>query len=475
MIILNLPLKPESYLVSGRNILLNFSKTSKVNMKKLLLILAFLPFTLLSAQGVKVDFVEYDLPNGLHVILHQNNSTPIIAVTVTYHVGSKNEDPERTGFAHFFEHLMFEGSENVKRGEYFQLVQNAGGQLNASTSFDQTVYYEVLPSNQIELGLYLESERMLHSKIDSIGVETQRGVVKEERKQSYENRPYGSLFEEIFSHAYKVHPYRWTPIGHSQYIDKATIDEFRSFYKTFYVPNNAVLSIAGDFKIDEMKALVEKYFSEIPSGKNEIFRPNAVEPKQTTEVRDTVYDNIQLPAAIKVYHIPARGTDDYYALSMLTTLLTSGKSSRLYRALVDEQQKALQVGSFPMPLEDPGVFIIYAISNMNVAANELESSIDAEIKRVKTEQMPEKEFEKLKNQVENDFIAGKNTVLEVATSLADYYVFYNKNTGLINTELERYMKVTREDIKRVANQYLTPENSTVLYYLPKGLKKSEEK
>ncbi|MGE5364226.1 MAG: M16 family metallopeptidase [Bacteroidota bacterium] len=444
-------------------------------MKKTLLFLLLMLSPALYAQSYKIEFTEFDLKNGLHVILNQNNTTPIIAITVTYHVGSKNEQPDRTGFAHFFEHLMFEGTENIKRGEYFQYVQNAGGKLNAYTSFDQTVYHEVLPSNQAELGLWLESERMLHSKIDSVGVETQRRVVKEERKQSLENRPYGSILEQTFSHAFTKHPYRWTPIGSAQYIDKAAIEEFRDFYRTFYVPNNAVLSISGDFKIGDMKELVEKYFGEIPAGKKDIYRPQITEPVQTGEVRDTVPDNIQLPAVIKAYHMPAQGTDDYYALSLLTTLLSSGRSSRLYKALVDEQQKALYTSSLPLALEDPGLFIVYSIANMNVKPEELERAMDAEIEKIQRNLADEKEFEKLRNQTEDDFISGKNTTLGIATSLANYYLFFNKNTNLINTELERYMKVTREDIRNAANKYLTAQNSTVLYYLPKKSVNGKEK
>lgn len=443
-------------------------------MKRIIFLLIMIFGISVQAQGIKIDYTEYDLENGLHVILHPNNSTPIIAITVTYHVGSKNEKPDRTGFAHFFEHLMFEGSENIKRGEYFQYVQNAGGQLNASTSFDQTVYYEVLPSNQLELGLWLESERMLHSKIDSIGVETQRGVVKEERKQSLENRPYGSLLQETFSHAYSKHPYKWTPIGAAQYIDRASIDEFREFYKTFYVPNNAVLSIAGNFSIEQIKPLIQKYFGEIPKGSRTIYRPEILEPTQTKEIRDTVLDNIQLPAVIKAYHIPAQGTKDYYALSMLTTLLSSGRSSRLYKELVDNQRAALSIGSIPLALEHPGLFIIYGITNISITPADLESSIDKEINKVSDVLIGEREFEKLRNQVEDDFISGKNSVLGIATSLADYYLFYDKKTELINTELDRFMKVTRQDIRDAARKYLKKENSTVLYYLPKQAGKSSD-
>lgn len=437
-------------------------------MHKLLLATAalFMLSVQLLGQGKEIAFTEYDLPNGLHVILHKDNSTPIVAVTTTFHVGSKNEDPQRTGFAHFFEHLMFEGTENIGRGKIDELIQSAGGQLNASTSFDKTTYYFVLPSNQLELGLWIESERMLHAKVDTVGVETQRKVVKEERRQSYDNRPYGSIIEKTFQHAYKVHPYRWTPIGSFQYIDQATIDEFRDFYKTFYVPNNAVLSIAGDIDIEKTKALITAYYKDIPRGTKEIPRPNVTEPKQTAEVRDTVYDNIRLPAVIQAYHIPKMGDKDYYALSMLTTLLSSGQSSRLYKELVDNKKIAVSTGSFPFPLEDPGLFLVYAISGFGKTADENEKTINDEIAKAQNELLSDEEFQKIQNQVETDFVMDKGQMRGIATSLADYYLTY-KNTNLINKEISRYLAVTKEDIRRVAREYLQPQNRVVLYYLPK--------
>jgi predicted Zn-dependent peptidase len=446
---------------------------NKMKYKLSLVILFIVASVIIKAQN-KIEFTEYNLDNGLHVILHQDNSTPIVAITTTYHVGSKNEFADRTGFAHFFEHLMFEGTENIKRGEIDQLIQNAGGQLNAATSFDQTNYYFLLPSNQVNLGLWIESERMLHAKIDSVGVETQRKVVKEERRQRIDNQPYGSVLENIFGKSYTEHPYRWTPIGSFQYIDKATIDEFRDFYKTFYVPNNAVLSIAGDFKIDEMKALVAKYFAEIPKGTKEIFRPKVVEPQKTAEVKDTIYDKIQLPAVISAYHIPAQGTDDYYALNMLTTLLSGGQSSRLYKEIVDNKQLAVYSSSIPLSLEDPGLFIIISIAAVGKQANEVDEAINDEIEKVKLNLIDQEEFDKLKNQTENDFVRENNTVLGIARNLANYNMFFG-NTNLINTEIERFMKVTREDIKRVANKYLVNQNRTVLYYLPNNLKAKETK
>lgn len=415
---------------------------------------------------VNIKFVEYNLPNGLHVILHQDTSVPIVSQVMTYHVGSKNEQADRTGFAHFFEHLMFEGSPNIPRGQFFKIVQNAGGDLNAFTSFDKTVYFITLPSNQLELALWMESERMLHLKVDSIGIETQRGVVKEERKQSLDNRPYGSILEQTMAHAYKVHPYRWTPIGSVQYIDKATYDEFSHFYKTFYVPNNACLSIAGDIDIDKTKQLVEKYYGDIPMGTDTIFRPKVVEPPQTAEVRDTVLDNIQLPALIEAYHMPAQGTKDYYALSMLTSILSGGESSRLQKKLVDKDKLALVVQTFPFELEDPSVFLLFAVDNFGKSPNEVEADIQNEIVKVQDSLITENEFTKIRNQEETSFIEKNATVQGKAMQLANYYLFFG-DANLINSEIQKFMAVTREDIQRVARQYLIPTNRTVLYYLPK--------
>ncbi|MBA3705661.1 MAG: insulinase family protein, partial [Bacteroidetes bacterium] len=340
------------------------------------------------------------------------------------------------------------------------------GQLNANTSFDRTFYYEVLPSNQLELGLWMESERMLHSKIDSIGVETQRKVVKEELKQRNENTPYGSILNEAFGHAFTQHPYRWTPGGSPEYINKAAIQEFIDFYKTFYVPNNATLSIAGDINPSQIKKLIEKYFNDIPKSLIPIPRPSVVEPPKTAEVRDTVYDNIQLPAVIMAYHSPPQGTPDYYAVSMLATILSQGKSSRMQKSIVDKQQKALFAGAFPVPSEDPGLALMFGIVNMGVSPTELEAAMDKEFEKVKKDLITDAEFQKLRNQIENDFITGNSKMEGIAESLANYYVYF-KDANLINTELERYNRVTPEVLRNAARNYLTKENRVVLYYLPK--------
>lgn len=420
----------------------------------------------LNAQN-KVEYVEYDLPNGLHVILHQNNKTPIVAVSVMYHVGSKNEDPERTGFAHFFEHLLFEGTKNIPRGEFDKYIEKAGGQLNANTSWDRTFYYEILPSNQLELALWLESERLMHAKVEKKGIETQREVVKEERRQRVDNQPYGSVLEECFKRLYKQHPYRWPIIGSIDHLNAAKEAEFVEFYKTFYVPENAVLSIAGDLDIAETKKMIDMYFSDIPKGKKAIPRATVAEPPLKEEVRDTVYDNIQLPAVIQAYRIPAQGTDDFYAVDMLATLLSRGESSRMFKSVKDEQQKAVFVGTFPINLEEPGATLAFGVANMGVSLNDLEAAMDAEYKKVQDELISEREFQKLRNQFENDFVSGNSSMVGIAENLANYHMYYG-DANLINTEIERYMKVTREDIQRVAKKYFNKNNRVVLHYLPKN-------
>jgi zinc protease len=441
-----------------------FGKTKK--MKKLLIALTLSPL-LLWAQMNPIVFEEYDLANGLHVILHEDHSTPIVAVSVSYHVGSKNEDPSRTGFAHFFEHLLFEGSENIGRGEYMKLVQDNGGVLNANTSFDRTFYYEILPSNQLELGLWMESERMLHAKIDQEGVNTQREVVKEELRERNENTPYGSIMNEVFEHAFESHPYRWTPGGSPEYINQANLSEFMEFYKTFYVPNNACISIAGDISLSQSKEWIEKYFGTIPRGTSAVPRPTVVEPEKFAEVRDTVYDNIQLPAVVQAYHGPAQGTEDAYAVEMMSMILSQGNSSRLQKNVVDKQQKAVYAGAFPMPTEDPGLLLMFGIANMGTEVLALEDAMNVEVSRMSEELISIEEFEKLRNQIENDFISGNTSMAGIAESLSDYYLYYNGETNLVNTELERYFNVTREAILEVAKKYLRPSNRVTLHYLPK--------
>ena len=436
-----------------------------MRLKNTLLSAFVLGSSFLATAQSNIKYEEFTLDNGLHVILHEDHSTPIVAVTVMYHVGSKNEKPDRTGFAHFFEHLLFEGSENIDRGEFDTYIEKAGGTLNANTSNDRTFYYEILPSNELELGLWLESERMMHAKVENKGIETQREVVKEEKRQRMDNQPYGSLISEIMKRAYTKHPYRWPVIGAMEHLNAAQEEDYVGFYKTYYVPNNAVLSIAGDIDVPQAKKWIKAYFGEIPKG-GEVPEVDIVEPPLKGEIRDTVYDNITLPAVVQAYRIPAQGTPDYYAVDMLTQIMSQGESSRLTKRLVNEEQVAQFVGAFPFGLEDPGITITFGLVNDGIDPMKMEKLIDEEFTKVKNELISEREFEKLQNQIEAAFVQSNSSVAGIAESLANYHMYYG-NANLINKEIERYQKVTREDIQRVAKKYFTTDNRVVLYYLPK--------
>ncbi len=434
--------------------------------KKITLLLWIGLVVCLNTNANEIKFLEYDLKNGLHVILHRDASVPLVDVAVMYNVGSKHEQPERTGFAHFFEHLMFEGTKHIDRGEYSKIVERAGGTLNANTSNDRTYYYQIFPSNQLELGLWLESERMLHAKVDSIGIQTQKAVVIEEKKQTFDNRPYGSLLAETLKRAFKKHPYRWVTIGDPEHIKAAKDEEFQHFYKEFYVPNNAVLVVTGDIDIEETKTLVEKYFSDIPKREEPIYRPTIVEGPLAGEVRDTIYDNIQLPMIVQAYRTPALGTKDFYTLEYISNLLTGGESARFQKALVNDQQLAIHTGAFPVPFSEPGIILVYSLPNMGVACEKLEEGMDAEVQKIRDHLIPEKEYQKIQNQLEARLVRANKDLATRTENLATNYTYF-KDTDRINSEKERYMEVTREDIQRVANKYLTKDNRVVLYYLPK--------
>ena len=435
-------------------------------MKNLFLGFGIVLAAALQPLQAQIKFESFDLPNGLHVILHQDNSNPLVAVSVLYHVGSKDEIPTRTGFAHFFEHLLFEGSENIGRGEYMQLIQSNGGALNANTSNDRTFYYEILPSNQLELGLWMESERMLHAKIDQVGVDTQREVVKEEKRQRVDNQPYASFLSEMFMRAFKQHNYRWVPIGSMDHLNAATLEEFMAFYKKYYVPNNATLSIAGDIDVAQTKAMITKYFGDIPAGAT-VQRPSAYEPPLGGEVVDTIYDNIQIPAVFAGYRMVSETHPDTYALQMLTTALSDGPSSRFSKRMVDQDQNALQVAAFPFAMEHHGVFIALALANGATSTGTLMTTMEEEIAKMQQEPLSEKEFTKLLNKVESDYVNRNSGVAGIAENLANYHVYYG-DANLINTEIERFRTVTPADLQRVAQTYLKPENRVVLHYLPKS-------
>ena len=419
---------------------------------------------LFNAQQIK--FEEYDLPNGLHVILHQDNSAPVVTTSVMYHVGAKDEAAGRTGFAHFFEHLLFEGTKNIKRGEWFKLVSSNGGSNNANTSPDRTYYYETFPSNNEQLGLWMEAERLRHPVINQIGVDTQREVVKEEKRLRMDNQPYGGLFNAILTTLFKKHPYKGTVIGSMEDLNSAKLEEFNAFFKKYYIPNNATLVVAGDIKPEQTKKWINEYFGSIPKG-TPITRNFPKETPITQEFEETVYDaNIQLPAYIFAYRTPAEKERDAYILSMLGSYLSKGKSSVLYKKLVDNEKKALAVEAFNLGLVDHSIFAFFAIPMGNTSKDVLKKDIDAEIKKLQTDLISEEDYQKLQNQVENDFVNANSSVEGIANTLADSYLLKG-NTNLINEEINIYRSITREDLRNAARKYLNSNQRAIINYLPK--------
>jgi zinc protease len=417
-----------------------------------------------SAQEVK--FEEYDLDNGMHVILHQDNTAPIVSVSVFYHVGAKDENPERTGFAHFFEHLLFEGTKNIERGEWFKIVSSNGGSNNATTDDDRTYYYEVFPSNNVELGLWMESERLLHPVINQIGVDTQNEVVKEEKRLRVDNQPYGRFIENIKLNIFKKHPYKGTTIGKMAHLDAATLEEFQAFNKKFYVPNNAVLVVAGDIDVTSVKKMIQDYFGTIPRGED-IARNFPKEDPITETIYAKAYDpNIQIPAIMAAYRTPSFKERDSYVLNMISNYLSSGKSSKLYKKIVDEKKMALQVGAINFSQEDYGTYILFGIPLGEVKLNNLVSEIDEEIVKLQSELISEKDYLKLQNKFENQFVNSNSSISGIASSLSEYYM-YHGDTNLINNEIEIYKSITREEILEVAKKYLNPNQRLILEYLPK--------
>jgi zinc protease len=416
-----------------------------------------------SAQ--KVAFEEYKLDNGMHVILHNDPSAPVVITSVMYHVGAKDENPERTGFAHFFEHLLFEGTENIKRGEWFKIVTSNGGVNNANTTEDRTYYYEVFPSNNLELGLWMEAERLRHPVINQIGVDTQNEVVKEEKRLRYDNSPYGALIPQVKKHMFKNHPYRWTTIGAMDHLDAATLKEFQDFNAKFYVPNNAVLVVAGDFDPAQAKKWIQQYFGPIPKGAP-VTRETYVEEPITETIRATYEDpNIQIPMVVAAYRTPSMKTRDARVLDMISTILSDGKSSRMYKKIVDDKKMALQIGAFSYSQEDYGTYILYGLPQAPHTAADVLKEVDEEIVKLQTELISPKELEKLKNKYENTYVNSNSSIEGIADNLATYYMLY-KDVNLINTELDIYRSITREEIRDIAKKYLNTNQRLVLDYIP---------
>lgn len=434
-------------------------------------LVAFLALFLFSgsaySQFNKIGFIRDSLPNGLQIIYQIDRSAPVVATVVHYKVGSRDENPARTGFAHFFEHLMFEATDNITRATIDKYVQEAGGTLNAHTSFDETVFFFKLPSKEIKLALWIESQRMRKLHVDEIGVETQRGVVKEERKMRNDNTPYGTWMEKMMASLFPGSSYSWTPIGSAQHIDQAQIAEFKSFYNNFYQPNNAILVISGDFNLDDAKKYVRDYFGSIEKPAQparEEFKLLSLEKPYSEQIDDA---KAQLPAVFIGYRGPKLGEPDYYAFSLLNQVLSSGESSRLYQRLVEKDQIAVAAQSMPFPLQYSGACLLIGVASPGKDIKTVEKNLIDEVDKLIKNGLTDEEFQKAKNIAETQFISGKKNVLEKAQDLAQYWAYFG-DPNLINTEFEKYSVITKEDLVRVAKKYFETDKKITLFYVPKG-------
>ena len=427
---------------------------------------AFLALTFYASNAQKIDFIEYDLENGLHVILHQDNSAPVVSTSVMYLVGSKEEDKGKTGFAHFFEHVLFTGSKNIKEGEWDKIVNANGGFYNANTGHDRTYYFNDFPSNKLELTLWIESERMLHPIITEKAIKTQQEVVKEE-KRLRENQPYGNLFQVVSENLFKVHPYNNFIIGSMDDLSSASVDYYLEFNKKFHVPNNAALVVAGDINIEKTKEMINKYFSDIPRG-IDIPRDYPMEEEITSAIKVESFDkNIQIPAYLLAYRTPGHNEREAYVMEMISIYLSGGQSSKLYKKIVDEKKLALQISSQNLSLEDYSVYFIFSLpmgeTNMETILNE----IDSEIELMQTDLISDKDFQKIQNIIENRFVSSNSTVAGIGNSLAHNY-FFHDSTNHINTELGIYKSISKEEIREVAKRLLGKNQRLELKYLPEN-------
>lgn len=423
----------------------------------------------MNGSAVPFPFEEHILDNGLRVILHEDRSTPVVAVHAMYHVGSKNERPGRTGFAHLFEHLLFQGSEHVPKGEHFRLIQNVGGTLNGSTWFDRTNYFETVPSNHLELPLWLESDRMgwFRQSITPAKLENQREVVKNERRQSYENRPYGLAFETLLATAYpEGHPYRHPTIGYMEDIDAATLEDVHDFFETYYAPNNAALVVCGDVGPDRALDAVERWFGEIPARPD----PPGVEvpdPGSPGEQRAVIEDQVHVPRVYLMFHAPSFNDPGYEASDVLTSLLADGKSSRLHHELVYRQQVAAEVNAFTWPTEEVGMLCAVATARPGVDADELEEAVRATLTSLRDEGPDERELEGARNRARRSLLGQLNSVGSRADWFAHATVLRD-DPDYVNRTFDRYDAVDRGAVVGVADRTLSPDRLSVVQVVPAG-------
>ena len=425
------------------------------------------PATQAAVRPPKLDYSMTTLPNGMKVVLLEDHSTPIVHLQMWYHVGSKNEKAGRTGFAHLFEHMMFKGSKNVEPEGHPSYISSVGGQSNAFTNEDATVFWETVPAQYLPLVLWLEADRLASLRIEERVFKTERDVVKEERRMRIENQPYGRLQEIIADQAFTVHPYKHPVIGSMKDLEAASIDDVREFFQTYYVPNNATAVLVGDFDSKEALALVTQFLGRVPKSDKPVPRDIPQEPKQLKERRVTLHEEWPLPAVVVAHHITFDGHQDSYPLHIASKILSDGQSSRIYRKLVYEKGLALAAFGGGNIIEDPNLFFAVAIVQPGKTTEETTNALIAELDRLRNEPLSASELQQAKNQFARDYILGRESVQSKADQLGHAAVIHD-DIKTADGEFEIFLGLTAADVQRVARTYFTPENRIVLTILPKG-------
>jgi zinc protease len=420
-----------------------------------------------AARPPKLQYQLTTLPNGLTVVLEEDHSTPIVHLQLWYHVGSKNEKPGRTGFAHLFEHLMFKGSKNVSAEAHTSMVASVGGQSNAYTTDDETVFWETVPAQYLPMILWLEADRMATLKVDKDTFTNEREVVKEERRMRVDNQPYGRLNEIIYDQAFAVHPYKHATIGSMKDLEAASVDDVRDFYRTYYVPANATMALVGDFDSAQAMQLITQYLGRVPKAEREVPRDIPKEPPQTKEKRVTLQQPWPLPAVVVAYHITYDGNPDSYPLHIAAKLLSDGQTSRIYQKLVYEKQLAVAAFGSANLIEDPNLFYAVAIVQPGKSPQEVTEALITELDRLRSEPITDHELQRTKNQFARDYILGRESNQQKAQTLAHALVIHN-DIKTADGEFDIFQNITIADVQRVARTYFTPENRLVLTLMPSG-------
>ena len=415
----------------------------------------------------KLDYQMTTLSNGLRVILSEDHSTPVVHVSVWYHVGSRDEKPGRTGFAHLFEHMMFKGSKNVQPESHTSIIASYGGRSNAYTQEDATVFWETLPSQYLPLALWMEADRMATLRVDRDAFEKEREVVKEERRLRVDNQPYGRLNEILFDHAFTTHPYKHATIGSMKDLEAASLQDVRDFHDTYYVPENAVVTVVGDFDSAQATQLVQQYFGRVPKATRPVPRDIPKEPEQTQERRATIQEEWPLPAVVIAYHVVYDGHPDSYPLHLTSKILFDGESARMTRDLVYDKRIAVAAFGNANILQDPNLFYAVAIAPAGQSLQAVEREMLAQFDNLKTDGVTAHELERAKNQFMRDYIIGRETDEQKALHLAHAAVIHN-DIRTADAEIDVFLNLATTDIQRVAKTYFIEKNRTVLYILPKG-------